>query len=434
MTERGLPIVDAASACPFVAFEDDRDERSIRPDHRHRCYAEVRPAPRALAHQEAYCLAPAFPACPTFQDWARREAARARPVIGPEEPPGRRAVESGRGIDRPPAADADRPARSGRRDWALPPPWAGGPGIEPVARGEGSPPPEARGLADAAPLPEALPPEARGLADAPPLPEALPPEARGLADAPAFLVGRERAGSGAVGRSGAPSGASSPAGIGSPTGIDSPAGIGGRVRGEVRGVDDDVDDVDDEDAPPASGSGRPRRSAVRRPSVGDSRPAERSLRGPSWERPQRFEAYPTLKTRMGMPDVPRVAVGFAALIIAALALFFIPPLLIRPSGDTGAAVTPTPTGSVESSASLAPTPIPSPTPQTYAIAPGDTLSKVAKQFGITLADLLAANPSIKNPDKVSIGQEIVIPVPAPSVVVDPGTLDGGSPAPSSAAP
>ena len=408
MTERGLPIVDAASACPFVAFEDDRDERSIRPDHRHRCYAEVRPAPRALAHQEAYCLAPAFPACPTFQDWARREAARARPVIGPEEPPGRRAVESGRGIDRPPAADADRPARSGRRDWALPPPWAGGPGIEPVARGEGSPPPEARGLADAAPLPEAL-----------------PPEARGLADAPAFLVGRERAGSGAIGRSGAPSGASSSAGI------DSPAGIGGRVRGEVRDVDDDVDD---DDAPPASGPGRPRRSAVRRPSVGDSRPAERSLRGPSWERPQRFEAYPTLKTRMGMPDVPRVAVGFAALIIAALALFFIPPLLIRPSGDTGAAVTPTPTGSVESSASLAPTPIPSPTPQTYAIAPGDTLSKVAKQFGITLADLLAANPSIKNPDKVSIGQEIVIPVPAPSVVVDPGTLDGGSSAPSSAAP
>jgi hypothetical protein len=72
MTERGLPIVDGAPACPFVAFEDDRDERAASPDHRHRCYAEAQPAPRALAHQEAYCLASAFPVCPTFQDWARR--------------------------------------------------------------------------------------------------------------------------------------------------------------------------------------------------------------------------------------------------------------------------------------------------------------------------------------------------------------------------
>ncbi|HEY8631682.1 MAG TPA: hypothetical protein VIL50_00915, partial [Candidatus Limnocylindrales bacterium] len=78
MTERGLPLADGASACPFVAFEDNRDERASVPDHRHRCYAEARPAPRALAHQQAYCLSSAFPVCPTFQDWARREAARAR--------------------------------------------------------------------------------------------------------------------------------------------------------------------------------------------------------------------------------------------------------------------------------------------------------------------------------------------------------------------
>src|SRR5262245_30729571 len=91
MTERGLPP-DGAPACPFVAFEDDRDGRSTAPDHRHRCFAEPRPAPRALAHQEAYCLSSAFPVCPTFQDWARREAAATRPAAaaGPEgdpEPP-----------------------------------------------------------------------------------------------------------------------------------------------------------------------------------------------------------------------------------------------------------------------------------------------------------------------------------------------------------
>ena len=41
----------------------------------------------------------------------------------------------------------------------------------------------------------------------------------------------------------------------------------------------------------------------------------------------------------------------------------------------------------------------------------DTLSKVAKRFGITLDELLAANPDIKNPDKISIGQQIIIPHP-----------------------
>src|SRR5215212_3355923 len=117
MTERGLPLADGAPACPFVAFEDDRDERASVPDHRHRCYAESRPSPRALAHQEAYCLSSAFPVCPTFQDWARREAARARsaaeappedevdPFIAPIVP--------------------DRPRRPGDRRWASPPPWSG---------------------------------------------------------------------------------------------------------------------------------------------------------------------------------------------------------------------------------------------------------------------------------------------------------------------
>ena len=111
MTERGLPIVDGAPACPFVAFDDDRDERAAGPDHRHRCYAEPNPAPRALAHQEAYCLSSAFPVCPTFQDWARREAARSR-HDGP------RPTESDA------AAIAAGPQRNSPRNWAAPPPWA----------------------------------------------------------------------------------------------------------------------------------------------------------------------------------------------------------------------------------------------------------------------------------------------------------------------
>src|SRR3954454_20743423 len=85
MTERGLPGTDGAPACPFVAFGDDREARSTSPDHRHRCFADTPPAPRALAHQEAYCLSSAFPVCPIFQDWARREAAQTRTGAGQAE-------------------------------------------------------------------------------------------------------------------------------------------------------------------------------------------------------------------------------------------------------------------------------------------------------------------------------------------------------------
>lgn len=58
----------------------------------------------------------------------------------------------------------------------------------------------------------------------------------------------------------------------------------------------------------------------------------------------------------------------------------------------------------------------------YIIQPGDTLFAIARRFGITLAELLAANPQIDNPDLVFPGQRIIIPVPAPPevYVVRPG--------------
>ena len=58
----------------------------------------------------------------------------------------------------------------------------------------------------------------------------------------------------------------------------------------------------------------------------------------------------------------------------------------------------------------------------YIIQPGDTLFAIAGRFGITLAELLAANPQITNPDLVFPGQRIMIPVSAPPevYVVRPG--------------
>ena len=41
----------------------------------------------------------------------------------------------------------------------------------------------------------------------------------------------------------------------------------------------------------------------------------------------------------------------------------------------------------------------------------DTLYAIAVRFKVTLAQILAANPSITNPSQITIGQRIAIPTP-----------------------
>jgi morphogenetic protein associated with SpoVID len=53
-----------------------------------------------------------------------------------------------------------------------------------------------------------------------------------------------------------------------------------------------------------------------------------------------------------------------------------------------------------------------PTPILYTIKKNDILSKIASAHGVALADLLAANPQIKNPNRITEGQVITIPVPS----------------------
>ncbi|HKG45937.1 MAG TPA: LysM domain-containing protein [Pyrinomonadaceae bacterium] len=45
----------------------------------------------------------------------------------------------------------------------------------------------------------------------------------------------------------------------------------------------------------------------------------------------------------------------------------------------------------------------------YKVKTGDTLSKIAKRNGVSLAQLLKANPQITNPDKIRVGQLINLP-------------------------
>jgi nucleoid-associated protein YgaU len=362
MSER--PIADVGPrACPFVAFEHDQARRSVEPDRRHRCYAEPVPAPRAIAHQTTYCLSSGFSACPTFRAWAQRAAARQ----ADERTDGDRPTREVPVAPMPQAADAAAmglvtddarsfvgaadsaisaapPASVGSQrtpEWAAPPPWSGPDGDEE--------------LASLVRPPSGLAPEAD-------------PDA---GEVPAFLAGR-------------PPSASTSRGSASDPSLDAPL-----------------------DAPTGAVAARPRSG------VGQARPAARSLRrparidadAPAWERPRRFEAYPTLRTRVGMPRVPVIALAIVALGMAAILLFVLPSIVAGPTA------TPTPTPS-SSAASTAPvTPEPAPTPQTYVIVAGDTISKIAKRFDITPEDLLAANPQVKNPNKIKVGDELVIPAP-----------------------
>jgi hypothetical protein len=46
---------------------------------------------------------------------------------------------------------------------------------------------------------------------------------------------------------------------------------------------------------------------------------------------------------------------------------------------------------------------------TYVVAPNDTLSGIAQRFGLSLAELLAANPEIADPNLIAVGQQLTIP-------------------------
>jgi peptidoglycan DL-endopeptidase LytE len=56
------------------------------------------------------------------------------------------------------------------------------------------------------------------------------------------------------------------------------------------------------------------------------------------------------------------------------------------------------------------TPAPTPAPgQTYIVQRGDTLRIIAARFGTTVDELLKLNPNITDPNKIFVGQKLVLP-------------------------
>lgn len=60
--------------------------------------------------------------------------------------------------------------------------------------------------------------------------------------------------------------------------------------------------------------------------------------------------------------------------------------------------------------------------QSYRVVKGDTMYEIAKRFGISLENLIRANPQIKDPSEIFPGQEICIPVAPQPVSCSGGAL------------
>ena len=62
--------------------------------------------------------------------------------------------------------------------------------------------------------------------------------------------------------------------------------------------------------------------------------------------------------------------------------------------------------------------------QQYTVISGDSMYKIANKFGITLAELINANPQISNPNIIQIGQVINIPNTKPTIEVNGYAIAG----------
>jgi LysM repeat protein len=194
------------------------------------------------------------------------------------------------------------------------------------------------------------------------------------------------------------------------------AGLVGRAARQAEAAESHA-----EVRPPTRPARRPTVSSTRDRGRDQDRDRERERAdreaddGPAWERRRRYEAYPSIKTRAGLsglPAIPTVGVLFGGVVLAAIVLFFLPALLGVGGPDPGGVGSSASPSAAAATPSLEPTPIPDPTPQIYVIKSGDTLSRIAREFNVTLDALLEANKDrISNPNRIKVGDEIIIPVP-----------------------
>ncbi len=160
--------------------------------------------------------------------------------------------------------------------------------------------------------------------------------------------------------------------------------------------------------------------------------ARANVKHPDWEDAPRQESYPRIRDRSyrfsgggggdGGIHIPSIVPLAVIVVVAALLAFLVLPGVLFPSGS-GSTPKPSVATSPTPAVTPSPTPVPKPTPFDYIIKSGDTLTSISAKFNVSIEDILAANPDLKNPDSIAEGQTLHIPAP--------GT--GASPSPSAKA-
>jgi LysM repeat protein len=437
MTASGSPF-ESPRACPFVALELDRDRRSDKPDYRHRCFAEPSPAPRSIAHQDAYCLSPNFAACPIFQDWATRAAAR--PVATPKSatlsgPAAAAGAAAGLAGEAAPSdddlAEDARPepvAASGAEDEGAPP--------------EAAPPQAAPPGPDLEPeIPMAAAAAAGAASDQSPFTWDAEPESEqlGAFDGGPALSNDEPYSAWGQPDAGQPEPPAEPAVpsdyIAPPAERDDPSRLYAEDEQEQFGRADEAAEA----AVPAFLAGRGSRPPMSSTSSLPP-PSERVERDdivPSWEIDGRYGAEAPSDPGGGRMDSILTALAVIVIIgLGVAGVLFLPGLLAGGGGSTSKSPNPSfvpstllpsaaPSAALETPlVTVAPStpqpteagptasPEPEASPRLHRIKQGETLARIARKFKITVADILAANPQIQDANHIEVGQVIVIPLPA----------------------
>ena len=111
----------------------------------------------------------------------------------------------------------------------------------------------------------------------------------------------------------------------------------------------------------------------------------------------------------------------AAVLLLVGLLFFSLPTIIKGFGGFIGAVTASPTPTIDPNPTPTPTPTPPPTPApiVHIVKSGETLSQISTQYQVSVAAILGANPTVKDPNSIAVGQELIIPSVVPDVSIPP---------------
>jgi LysM repeat protein len=217
-----------------------------------------------------------------------------------------------------------------------------------------------------------------------------------------------------------------------------------------RAPDEDVPDSEPSDASESDENPPRERSAVRPvtrfgspQSQGTPLPFYRVPNGssprrgpsyPAWEKPPSPYDYPRLRGLEGpKPNVARWVLVITAIgaVLLILVVFLWPALTGR--GKSAAVVSPSPTSVASqivgsshtpaaSASSVGSAPIGSTQPQPsfaqYKVLSGDTITKIAKKYGLKTSELLLANPALAaNPNSLKVG--LILNIPQPGQLTPP---------------